>query len=276
MELEEKNVPTSVELYLREIGQYPILTLEEEQQLAKRIANGDKLAREKLINSNLRLVVHIAKFHSSKKLELLDLIQEGNLGLIKAVERYDYKKGRFSTYAIWWINQSIIRALANKGELIRVPEQKQKLIQKYIEIQNNFYIRKKRHATDEEILEIMNISKYELEGIKTFKRNIISLSTPIEEAGLPLEELIPDDEKNPEKLFFEKNKKENLKFLISNSNLNDIEKKVIQMRYDFKNQESKSFNDVAKEIGRTGEGARFIEKRALKKLKNAAEKFDFF
>ena len=279
---EDISATSAFSLYLREIGKYPLLTPIEEQELAKKIANGDEKAKDKFIKSNLRLVVSIAKKYLTEKFELLDLIQEGNLGLLRAVEMFDYTKGfKFSTYATWWIRQSILRAFANKGESIRIPIHIQELINKYQEIQNNFYKNNRRYATETEVSKEMQISEYEVKEIKSYIYNTISLNTPTTfEDDSELGDFIPDVKPTPEETFIREANMELLDILIANSNLKSREETVIRLRYDFKHHEVKPLERVAKELGVTKERVRMIEKKALTKLRlTAIRKFgdkDYF
>ena len=225
----EKNFNNSaISLYLHEISKYPILTPDEEQELTKKIANGDEQARDKFIKSNLRLVVAIAKKYRSENVEFLDLIQEGNVGLLKAVKLFDYTKGyRFSTYAAMSIKRTILKAFEEKR------------------IQLNAY-----------------------------SSNIVSLSTPkYSKDENELGDFIKDEKETPEEAFFKMSKKEFLNNLISGSNLNEMEKTVIRLRYDLVHQKINTLESVAKMMGKNRESVRLLEKRACVKLKRAAEKF---
>ena len=185
----------AIRSYLYEIGRIPLLTGEEEVILAKRIENGDEEATQLLITANLRLVVSIAKKYSKSNLELLDLIQEGNIGLMRAVEKFDYTKGfKFSTYATWWIRQAITRAIADQARTIRVPVHMIETINKYNKINNMLATKLGRPATDEEIAKEMDIEVTKITEIKKINQNPTSLSTPIgEEKDSKLQDVIPDD-----------------------------------------------------------------------------------
>lgn len=271
---------SAISLYLKEIGQYPVLTPVEEQKLAKKIANGDNLAKEKFINSNLRLVVSIAKKYITDKLDFLDLIQEGNLGLLKAVEMFNYSKGyKFCTYATWWIKQAILRAIANKGNSIRVPIHIQALINKYQSLQSNFYKDNMRYATDYEISIEMKISINEIKEVKSFIYSTVSLHTPISfENDAELGDFIKDGNLTPEEMIIN-SKKEALDVLISNSNLTEMEESVIRLRFDFVHDEFNTLKNVSKKLGITQERVRIIESKAMKKLRITAKmkyKKEFF
>ena len=277
--IEYPSSTSALSLYLREIGKYPVLTPIEEQELAKKIADGDKIAMDKFVKSNLQLVVSIAKKYRTEKFELLDLIQEGNLGLLKAVEMFDYTKGfKFSTYATAWIRQSILRALVTKSKFIRVPVHIQALINKYQEIQNDFYENNGRYATDAEVSMTLKIPEYEVKEIKSYIYNTISLNTPTSfEDDTELGDFIKDVKPTPEEEFIKESNVELLSVLIASSNLNVREEKVIRLRYDFEHHKIRPLDNVAKELGVTKERVRIIEKKALTKLRltaTATRKFD--
>lgn len=263
---------STIGLYLKEIGKYPILSPTEEIELAEKVANGDEDARNKFINSNLRLVVSIAKKYHTEKFELLDLIQEGNLGLLKAVEKFDYTKGfKFSTYATWWIKQSILSAI-NQGESIRIPINTQILINKYKTIQSDFYKINNRYATDLEISKEMEISKDKVKEIKSHIYSTVSLNVPISnEEDTELGDFIQDiKQPTPEESCIKKARGELLDVLIKNSNLKGREENIIRLRYDLEWHEVKSLESVAKELDINKKRARLIEKKALMKLRFSA------
>lgn len=272
---------TAISLYLQEISKYPVLSSSEEIELARRIANGDNIAKEQFINSNLRLVVSIAKKYQNEYAELLDIIQEGNLGLLKAVEMFDYTKGfKFSTYATWWIRKSILRFFDNKGKAIRIPIHTNELINKYKMIQSSYYNDYGSYATDAEIAKKMQISLEKVKNIKSCMYNMISLNMPIcLEGECELGDFIKDTKLMPEEQLIKETNKEILETIISNSNLKEIEETVIKMRYGFKYYERNSLESVAKKVGKSKERVRTIESKALIKLrKNAIRKYgkDFF
>lgn len=267
---------SALSFYLHEIGKYPILNIDEEQELAEKMANGDEQAREKFINSNLRLVVSVAKKYRTDKIEFLDLIQEGNLGLLKAIEMYDYTKGfKFSTYATWWIRQAISRALANKCETIRIPVHVQELISKYQAAQSIFYQNNQRYASNAEISKEMGISEKEIEELKSYMYNTISLNSPVTvDEDSEIGDFIKDTRETPEEQLMQESNVKNLEILIANSKLKPIEEKVIRLRYNFEQGEFNSLESVAEIIGKTKERTRTIEMKALARLKrNAIRKF---
>lgn len=273
-DLPETNQTSAISLYLNQIRKYPLLTSDEEKELAKRIANGDEQAREKFINSNLRLVVSIAKKYPTETFDLLDLIQEGNLGLLKAVDMFDYTKGiKFSTYATWWIKRFILIAFANKGKTIRIPVYIQVLINKYKAFQNDFYKINRRYATVKETSKHLEISEFEVKELCSYMYTTASLNSPISfEDETELEDFIEDVKPTPEETLIKESKIESLDTLIKNSNLKGKEEDVIRLRYDFKTQQINGLDVVAKKLGITKERARMIEQKALTKLRLTAKK----
>ena len=269
---EDISITSSTTLYLNEISRYPLLTYSEEQELAKKITEGDKEAKKKFINCNLRLVVSIAKKYINDDFELLDLIQEGNIGLIKAVEMFDYtKKCKFSTYATWWIKQAILRAFANKSSTIRIPVHTQVLISKYKVIQKNYYITNKRYATETEISKEMGISEKEVRKLESYMHHIVSLNTPISlEDDTELMDLIPDNSPTTEEVFLAQSNIELLNALITESNLKEREQTVIKLRYGLESHKASTLENIAKVLGITKEGVRLIELKALRKMRYAA------
>lgn len=261
-------------LYLKEIGQYPILTPEEEKQLAQEIANGNNMAKEKFIKSNLRLVVYTAKKYRISELDFLDLIQEGNIGLLRAVEMFDYTKGvKFSTYATYWIKQAILRFISNQKELIRIPTKLQEVINQYQAIQSNFYKKNMRYATDFEMSKEMKISINEVDEIKSYIYSIVSLNAPVSfESDDELGDFIKDTDLTPEEVIIKKCKRESLEILINNSNLKEREMDVIRMRFDFEHNKCNSLKSIAKKLGISQERVRNIEKTALMKLRVTARR----
>jgi len=258
----------AIRSYLYEIGRIPLLTGEEEVILAKRIENGDEEATQLLITANLRLVVSIAKKYSKSNLELLDLIQEGNIGLMRAVEKFDYKKGfKFSTYATWWIRQAITRAIADQARTIRVPVHMIETINKYNKVNNMLATKLGRPATDEEIAKEMDIDVIKVAEIKKINQNPSSLSTPIgEEKDSKLQDIIPDDRtQSPEDYATAEYLKNQLHEILDS--LQDRERRVLALRFGLEDGVSRTLEEVGKEFGVTRERIRQIEAKALKKLK---------
>lgn len=267
----------AIRSYLYEIGRIPLLTGEEEVILAKRIEAGNAEAGQLLITANLRLVVSIAKKYSKSNLELLDLIQEGNIGLMRAVEKFDYTKGfKFSTYATWWIRQAITRAIADQARTIRVPVHMIETINKYNKVNNSLATKLGRPATDEEIAKEMEIEIEKIVEIKKIKQNPTSLSTPIgEEKDSKLQDIIPDDwSQSPEDYATAEYLKNQLHTILDS--LQDRERRVLSLRFGLEDGVSRTLEEVGKEFGVTRERIRQIEAKALKKLKekSAQQKLD--
>ncbi len=258
----------AIRSYLYEIGRIPLLTGEEEVILAKRIEEGDLEATQLLITANLRLVVSIAKKYGKSNLELLELIQEGNIGLMRAVEKFDYKKGfKFSTYATWWIRQAITRAIADQARTIRVPVHMIETINKYNKVNNILATKLGRAATDEEVAKEMDIELSKVAEIKKINQNPTSLSTPIgEEKDSKLQDIIPDDRsQSPEDYATGEYLKNQLHEILDS--LQDRERRVLALRFGLEDGVSRTLEEVGKEFGVTRERIRQIEAKALKKLK---------
>ncbi len=264
----------AIRSYLYEIGKIPLLTGEEEVILAKRIENGDKEAGQLLITANLRLVVSIAKKYSKSGLELLDLIQEGNIGLMRAVEKFDYHKGfKFSTYATWWIRQAITRAIADQARTIRVPVHMIETINKFNKVNGTLTTRLGRQPTDEEIAKEMDIELEKIAEIRKIKQNPSSLATPIgDEKDSKLQDILPDEwSQSPEDFATSEYLKNQLKDILDS--LQDRERRVLALRFGLTDGVTRTLEEVGREFGVTRERIRQIEAKALKKLKEkSAEK----
>ena len=272
--IEQDNIsPTSaVHLYLKEIGNYSVLTQKEEQELAKKMKEGDEDAKEKFIKANLRLVVSIAKKYKSEKMDLLELIQEGNIGLIKAVEMFDHTKGfKFSTYATWWIKQAITRAVTNSRSLIRIPQHVQDLINKYQGFQSDFYQENMRYATNLEVASELKISVDTVLEIQSYTLGEISLDAPISsEDDSVLGEFIKCTDLTPEEMVINTVKSEALKELISNSNLTEREEFIIRKCFDLENNQVRTLKIIAEELNLSIERVRVIQGKALRKIRCTA------
>ena len=257
-----------VRAYLREIGKIPLLTKEDEVALAKRIARGDNEAKELLIKANLRLVVSIAKKYVSSGLPFLDLVQEGNIGLMKAVEKFDHHKGcKFSTYAIWWIRQSITRALADKGRTIRIPVHTLDAIKAMMKSHQKLMQRMKKEPTLSEIADDMEVPLqkiYELVGII---KNPISVETPIDELGnYNIVDYIEDkNNASPMDTILDDNLIEQIQKVLKT--LTKREKIIIEMRYGIGTNREQTLEEIGKYFHLTRERIRQIEERALQRLK---------
>lgn len=264
---------SGIKIYLREIGQIPLLTPEEEVELAARIKKGDKEARAKMIRSNLRLVVKIAHDYANLGLPLLDLISEGNIGLMKAVERFDPAKGgKLSTYAAWWIKQSIKRALANQSKTIRLPVHLVDKISKMRRVALQMSEELGREPTDDELAEEVGLSPSKVSQLKTVSIRPASLDAPIsDDDSTEFGEIVGDLEALTP---FERLRDQNLRDEVSEllSVLDDREKKIIYSRFGLDGGKAKTLEEVGKKFGVTRERIRQLQNIALMKLRRALQK----
>ena len=263
------NVDDPVRMYLREIGRIPLLTYEQELELAKRILNGDEDAKQELAESNLRLVVSIAKKYVGRGMLFLDLIQEGNMGLIKAVEKFDYEKGfKFSTYATWWIRQSITRAIADQARTIRIPVHMVETINKLIRTSRHLLQRLGREPTPEEISKELEMPVEKVMEIQKIAQDPVSLETPIgEEDDSHLGDFIQDDDSPaPQDSAAYTLLKEQLDEVMST--LTPREAKVLRLRFGLDDGKARTLEEVGKEFDVTRERIRQIEAKALRKLRH--------
>ncbi|MCI9050748.1 MAG: RNA polymerase sigma factor RpoD [Lachnospiraceae bacterium] len=258
-----------VRMYLKEIGTVPLLSAEEELELAKRKSTGDNYAKERLIESNLRLVVSIAKRYTGRGMSFLDLVQEGNLGLIKGVEKFDYEKGyKLSTYATWWIRQSVTRALADQARTIRVPVHMVETINKMSKMQRKLTLELGYEPTTTELAEALNMSEDKVIEIMQIAREPASLETPIgEEDDSNLGDFVADNnavtpEGNIESVML----REHIDTLLQD--LKEREKQVIVLRFGLLDGHPRTLEEVGKEFNVTRERIRQIEAKALRKLRN--------
>lgn len=262
-------VDDPVRMYLKEIGKVPLLTLEEEIELAKRMDEGDEEARKQLSEANLRLVVSIAKRYVGRGMHFLDLIQEGNLGLIKAVEKFDYKKGyKFSTYATWWIRQAITRSIADQARTIRIPVHMVETINRLIRAQRQLIQDLGREPTQEELSEYMKIPVEKVRAVQKIAMEPVSLETPIgEEDDSHLGDFIPDDNMPipMDAAAYTLLREQILEVLGS---LTDREQKVLRLRFGLDDGRSRTLEEVGKEFNVTRERIRQIEAKALRKLRH--------
>ena len=268
---DEIKVNDSVKMYLKEIGSYPLLKAEDEPILAKRILEGDKEAKETLINANLRLVVNLAKHYVGRGMAFLDLIQEGNMGLIKAVDKFDYTKGyKFSTYATWWIRQAITRAIADQARTIRIPVHMVETINKMTRVQRQLIQELGREPTPEEISEAIGgeLTPKRIREIQRIAMEPVSLELPIgEEDDSHLGDFIEDkDSESPVDFTTKQLLKEKLYSILGD--LNDREERVIRLRYGLDDNRPRTLEEVGKEFNLTRERIRQIEAKALKKLRH--------
>ncbi|WP_273267463.1 RNA polymerase sigma factor RpoD [Pseudoramibacter alactolyticus] len=266
---ENVNVNDPVRLYLKEIGRVSLLTADEEMAIAKRMAAGDEDAKKELAEANLRLVVSIAKRYVGRGMSFLDLIQEGNLGLIKAVEKFDYTKGfKFSTYATWWIRQAITRAIADQARTIRIPVHMVETINKLIRVSRQLLQEYGREPTPAEIGKEMGFSEDKVREIQKIAQDPVSLETPIgEEEDSHLGDFIPDDEAPaPSEAASYALLKEQLIDVLST--LTDREEKVLRLRFGLDDGRARTLEEVGKEFDVTRERIRQIEAKALRKLRH--------
>lgn len=258
-----------VRMYLKEIGKVPLLSGEEEIALAKRMSEGDEEARKRMSEANLRLVVSIAKRYVGRGMVFLDLIQEGNLGLIKAVEKFDYTKGyKFSTYATWWIRQAITRSIADQARTIRIPVHMVETINKVIRVSRHLLQELGHDPTPEEIAEEMGIPVEKVRDILKIAQEPVSLETPIgEEEDSHLGDFIPDeDASEPAEAASFSLLREQLKHVLSS--LTPREAKVLRLRFGIEDGRSRTLEEVGREFNVTRERIRQIEAKALRKLRH--------
>ncbi|MBV4428781.1 RNA polymerase sigma factor RpoD [Clostridium tyrobutyricum] len=258
-----------VRMYLKEIGKVPLLLPEEEVDLAQKIENGDQIAKKKLAEANLRLVVSIAKRYVGRGMLFLDLIQEGNLGLIKAVEKFNYRKGfKFSTYATWWIRQAITRAIADQARTIRIPVHMVETINKLIRVSRQLLQELGREPQPEEVAKIMEMPVDKVREIMKIAQEPVSLETPIgEEEDSHLGDFIPDDEAPApaEAAAFTMLKEQLINVL---DTLTPREEKVLRLRFGLDDGRARTLEEVGKEFNVTRERIRQIEAKALRKLRH--------
>lgn len=261
----------SVRLYLREIGKIPLLDAEEEFQLAQRILQGDKRAKDKMAEANMRLVVSIAKRYSGRGLDFLDLIQEGNTGLLRAVEKFDPDKGfKFSTYATWWIRQAITRAIADQARTIRIPVHMVETINKLLRTQRRLTQELNREPTIEELSKELEMEPEKIEYVMKIKQDISSLDAGVgrdgEEEDSVLGDFIEDEETiSPEDSAANQLLKEQVQGVLGS--LSDREQKIIRMRFGLDNGKNHTLEEVGQEFAVTRERIRQIEAKALAKLR---------
>lgn len=263
-----KIINDPVTMYLKEIGKVPLLNKEEEIELAKRIENGDDLAKSQLAEANLRLVVSIAKKHMGRGMAFLDLIQEGNIGLMKAIDKFDYTKGfKFSTYATWWIRQAITRALADQSRTIRVPVHMVETINKLVKVQRSLIQELGREPTPEEIGELLDMEPDKVREIQKIAERPVSLETPIGEEESELGDFIEDD--------FIKTPAEATSLVMLKEGLLDVletlssrEQEVLMLRFGLNDGRARTLEEVGNIFSLTRERIRQIEAKALRKLRH--------
>lgn len=261
----------SVRLYLREIGKIPLLSADEELELAQRVKEGDIKAKDKMAEANMRLVVSIAKRYSGRGLDFLDLIQEGNTGLLRAVEKFDPDKGfKFSTYATWWIRQAITRAIADQARVIRIPVHMVETINKLLRTQRRMTQELNREPTIEELSKELDMEPEKIEYVMKIKQDIHSLDAGVgrdgDEEDSVLGDFIEDeDSATPEESASSQLLKEQVQGILSS--LSDREQKIVRMRFGLDNGKSHTLEEVGQEFAVTRERIRQIEAKALAKLR---------
>ena len=268
-DVENAKLDDPVRMYLKEIGRIKLLTPEEEQEIAKKMAEGDEDARKRMSEANLRLVVSIAKRYVGRGMQLLDLIQEGNLGLMKAVEKFDYTKGyKFSTYATWWIRQSITRAIADQARTIRIPVHMVETINRVLRTSHSMVQKLGREPTTKEIADELHIEESKVEEVLKIAQEPVSLETPIgEEEDSHLGDFIQDDEASQPS--------EEASYTLLREQLEDVlstltprEEEVLRMRFGLRDGKPHTLEEVGKEFDVTRERIRQIESKALRKLRH--------
>lgn len=262
----------SVRMYLREIGKIPLLSIDEENELAKKAMEGNQRAKDKMAEANMRLVVSIAKRYSGRGLELLDLIQEGNTGLLRAVDKFDPSKGfKFSTYATWWIRQAITRAIADQARTIRIPVHMVETINKLMRTQRRLTQELNREPTNKELAKEMDMDVEKIEYIQKIKQDITSLDAGVGRDGEEGEEstlgdfIEDEDTASPEESATVQLLKEQVREILST--LSDRERKILEMRFGLNGTKSHTLEEVGLEFAVTRERIRQIEAKALMKLK---------
>lgn len=261
-----------VRIYLKEIGRVPLLTQEQEQELARRIEEGDEEAKNKMVESNLRLVVAVAKRYVGRGMHFLDLIQEGNLGLLKAVEKFDYRKGyKFSTYATWWIRQSITRAIADQARTIRIPVHMVETINKVARASHQLVQELGREPNATEIADFLGVPLSKVEEIMKLSQEPISLETPVgEEDDSHLGDFIQDsDASEPMEAAAASSLREQLEKALAS--LTPREEKVLRLRFGFEDGKTHTLEEVGREFNVTRERVRQIESKALRRLRHPSK-----
>ena len=262
----------ALQLFLNEAGRWPLLTAQEEVELAKRIERGDKQAKDRMVNSNLRLVVSIAKKYQGHGLSLLDLIQEGIIGLIRAVEKFDWRRGyKFSTYATWWIRQAVQRGVANKSRTIRIPVHIVEREQKIARAERELVLKLERAPTDEEVAEVAKLNVKHVKEVRAAARTVASLDKPVGEGSdTAFGDLVAQDEASVEEEVVVALGDDALHRAILT--LPEREQEVIRMRYGLDaEQEPKSLEEIGRRMGITRERVRQIETQALSRLAEQRE-----
>ena len=264
---ENSAIQDPVRIYLKEIGRFPLLSAEEEIALARRIENGDEMAKNRLTEATLRLVVSIAKRYSGREMPFLDLIQEGNIGLIKAVEKFDYRRGfKFSTYATWWIRQAITRAISDQARTIRIPVHMVETINKMSRINRQLLSELGKEPTPEDIANRMEIPLERVCEIMKISQIPVSLETPVgDKDDSCLEDFIPDDAPSVDKEVIQMRLREQVREVVGK--LPEREQMVLRLRFGLDDGRSRTLEEVGNELHVTRERIRQIKAKALRKIK---------
>jgi RNA polymerase primary sigma factor len=266
MAVQTETKDSNLTAYLYQIRNDRLLTADEEKDLSKRILKGDEIARENLINSNLRLVVKIARGYLTHDMDLLDLIQEGNLGLIKAAEKFDFRKNvRFSTYASFWIKQSIARALSNKSRMIRFPHRKEEKLRKISKASQKFSKLNGRTPNAEELSSETKIEKQEIRSILRLPERVLSIESATEGDNYSLQGILQDSKYDPDFIVMRKYLREKTSEMLQI--LTEKERKVLLYRYSFINGKKYTLKNIGETLGISPETVRQIEMKALKKIR---------
>jgi RNA polymerase primary sigma factor len=256
--------------YFEQIKESPLLTFEEELALSRRVRAGDAEARDRMIRSNLRLVVRIAKAYVTPDVSLLDLIQEGNLGLLKAVTKYDFhKRVRFSTYASWWIKQAIVRSLSNKRRAIRIPHRKEEKLRKINKAYSSLVQNLMRTPTVSEVAEEIKMKEQEVASILNMTNVVVSLNNPVAEDSGRLQDMIEDESFNPARELLTKSLREETLSVLDT--LKEKERQILMYRFSFYGGKKYTLKHIGDKMGISPETVRQIELRALRKLKDSAK-----
>lgn len=269
--LDSVDMTEPLKIYLKEIGRIPLLTAEEELELGRQIAEGDTEARRKMEEANLRLVVAVAKHYAGKGMQFMDLIQEGNIGLMRAVEKFDYTKGsKFSTYAVWWIKEAILRALDSQSREIRVPVRVAQNMNKISKTERKMEQTLGREVAAEEIAKELHMTTEEVERMQSYIKNPVSLETPVgDEEDSNLEDFIEDtQEPTPEEAVAALVQKEEVQEMLST--LSEKEQKILRLRYGLEDGNVHTLEETGQILGVTRERIRQLESRALEKLRKSA------
>jgi RNA polymerase primary sigma factor len=262
---------SSLQLFFNEVGRHPLLTASEEVELAKRIERGDRRAKDRMINSNLRLVVSLAKKYQNQGLSLLDLIQEGILGLIRATEKFDWRRGyKFSTYATWWIRQAIERGVANKARTIRMPVHVIQRERKIARAERELTATLERQPTDEEIAQAARLPERQVRGVREAARTVTSLDRPVGQGEeTTLGELFESEQPSPDEEVEVSLREEALRRAVAE--LPDPERRVVKLRYGINGNDPKPLQEVSRELGISNDQVRRLEQEALGRLAHRRE-----